>query len=141
MGGGGALLYFLKYPQMFRSVLCLAPAFPQGRRATEWAVQHLYEDDLEYAKDFQAWYLLQTAPTMDASREIMLCMGRNDVQGLQDNCRLMYRALSQKGLRVTYQEIDGCGHDLWQLITLNESELVGYYTRHLGDPACQESNP
>lgn len=141
MGGGGALLYFLKYPHLFRSVLCLAPAFPQGRRVTEWALRHLYEDDLEYAKLFQPWYVLQTAPAMDASREIMLCMGKNDVQGLQDNCQIMYQALLQKGLGAIYHKIDKCGHDLWQLITLNESELVGYYRRHLGDSACQKSEP
>ena len=129
MGGGGALMYAFKHPDMFGSVVAYAGA------VLDWqtlAAQHpdtatcMFGDDASHFDQYSPWYWLEkNASTIRSSLHVRMSVGDQD--GLLADNNRMDAQLTALGISHAFEVVPGCKHEHGCLWTAGGDQGVAFH--------------
>jgi enterochelin esterase-like enzyme len=114
MGGQGALLLAVKFPETFSSVIGYGAGLANGRELQmelPSVFQQMHNNDIQQFDDNSAWaWVRRNAAKLRTGTAISLTLGDKD-QHLERN-RHMHALLNELKIPHLYNELPGVGHDM-----------------------------
>jgi endo-1,4-beta-xylanase len=136
MGGGGALKYAFRYPELFSSVVSFAGSLRkvehiEGDKDRGEIFTVMYGGNREYYTSEHPFSLLEkNLDQIKGNVGIKMIIGSVDREVLRATNLELHQKLEEKKVPHQYQVIDGIGHDLGKLAEAVQSEALQFAEQH-----------
>jgi S-formylglutathione hydrolase FrmB len=138
MGGGGAVKFALKYPDLFSSVVAYAPSFRtvedmqlEFRQARIY--RYIFDNDpARFMAEHPFTLLKKNVEQVRGKVGIKVYIGTADKPVLMDGCRKFHALLDELKVPHEFTWVEGAIHNLGKLLAAAKTDGLAFAAKHFG---------